>query len=106
MSWPPQSGVVQRGRTRASGVRSWGFEPSLPNTAVSSRTMPDVIIAPYMQNWPIVVNDAPIRCHRCDGPIIGTGEGTVRLLLEAVARHAEECPNAHDYQPQAHLLGE
>lgn len=39
---------------------------------------------------PITINDAPVRCGLCGEPIIGTGTGTIRVLLERVCEHGSE----------------
>lgn len=41
--------------------------------------------------WLLTINGAPLRCGFCDEPIIGSGTGTVHVLLEAVERHADQC---------------
>jgi hypothetical protein len=41
--------------------------------------------------WLLTINDAPLRCGFCDEIIIGSGTGTVHVLLEAIERHAETC---------------
>lgn len=43
-----------------------------------------------VRDWVIVVEGAPVRCAPCGRPILGSGEGPVRVLLEAAARHLQE----------------
>ena len=44
-----------------------------------------------LNDWPIVISDAPIRCGRCDERIIGSGTGPLSVLSDAIKRHRATC---------------
>lgn len=62
----------------------------------------DTLVDRAVAGWGIVVEGAPLRCASCDHAILGSGEGPVRVLLEAVTRHLAECHGLAGDAPEIH----
>lgn len=41
--------------------------------------------------WPVVINDAPLRCGFCEKPIVGSGAGSLRMLARLLSEHTIAC---------------
>lgn len=44
-----------------------------------------------VSGWPICISDAPVRCGHCGCPLVGSGDGPLWVLTEAIATHIDVC---------------